>query len=1058
MKQFLLTLFYLILLNAFTSGQDGGLQIKNPYNTPLRFCKDSVAFSDGISITGDSINGGLKISIANYSRGEDFLKYSPVGPVLAEWDEANGTLFLKGKATAAEYQEAVRNIQYVNLLERPTPDTRHIAITLTDVDFLPSTGHFYQFIDSLDITWTRARAEAETKNYYGLQGYLATILSKEENDFIWTKVNGVGWIGASDAAVEGDWRWVTGPEAGTLFWRGLANGVSINGLFSFWSSGEPTNAHGETNNGIGEDYAHINQNPDKEAKSWNDLRDGGDGTDSRFYRPRGYIIEYGGMAGDPVISLSASLEIEIRKIIFDDALDQTICQYDTVRLNRSFPGDYEWFPKDGLDDPFSSNPKAYPLDSTSYKLMAHYDGCIDSAFFKLHVKPVPALDLGEDTHLCSGESVRLDAGKQTSYRWNTGYTGQALETAQAGYYQVYVTNEYGCSASDAIRVTVHEFPEVDLTSTDTLYCGLLQGELKIEKDKGDVFWWSETPGLIIDSPDAIQSAVHAVSRGAYQVFARVTDDYGCMTEDSLWLHFNKIPDAGFSVDSMACYGYNLQVHYLGDATPSASYNWYFPDTLYASGIGLSETMINLGYGESDKRELGLMVSENGCSSEIRWEHIKITPNLKIIADHTDGCEPLTVRFEAETTEPIDRYTWYFGDNQTGEYSTPEHTYLDDGFYDVGLWIRSAEGCENFGLIEDFIKVRPIPTVETDIDPGFCYPHQFNVNYTGSGNNQDIYDWDLSALDAEEIVQNPGQTAGPLTINLQNKPQSTVGLKVISSYGCASETEYFSFKRKPWVNIAADKQAGCAPFDVVFTTLPGDQVDELSYSWNFGQGETVSGEAEMVHTFTMPDAEFPVYVWATSALTGCPDTVWLENPVYVYPQPVAGFEPDQTERIITNPLFHFSNSSRGASFYYWDFGDGNGYSDEFEPQYAYEHVGWFTVQLVAENEELCTDTVSRRLLVAPDRLYPPNGFSPNSSNPENHVFLLSSEAIHEQGYHMQIFNRWGELIFESKNKDTGWDAKMKNGQGAPAGSYIWVLSYQDVLEKQHRQTGTVTLVY
>ena len=187
--------------------------------------------------------------------------------------------------------------------------------------------------------------------YHGLQGYLATITSAEENAFIQSKTNGVGWIGASDHAVEGEWRWVTGPEGleeggkGRLFFRGSggqakadpinlgpvkdAFGIPAYQDWNRWND-SPTgsnmqyepNDNSHVNIDHEEDYAHITF----PGKKWNDYPDSGGA---------GYLIEYGGSTGDPKVNLTADISLKVNSVRFSANPPITKCQGDTVRLNRA---------------------------------------------------------------------------------------------------------------------------------------------------------------------------------------------------------------------------------------------------------------------------------------------------------------------------------------------------------------------------------------------------------------------------------------------------------------------------------------------------------------------------------------------------------------------------------------------------------------------------------------------------------------------------------------------------------------------------------------------------
>lgn len=104
--------------------------------------------------------------------------------------------------------------------------------------------HWYEFV-SAGVSWHTARAAGLASIHLGQQGYLVTITSAAENAFALGTVgkNVLSWGGGSDMAVEGDWRWMDGPEAGTLFWQGGPGGAAFG--FQNWNGGEPNNVGDE---------------------------------------------------------------------------------------------------------------------------------------------------------------------------------------------------------------------------------------------------------------------------------------------------------------------------------------------------------------------------------------------------------------------------------------------------------------------------------------------------------------------------------------------------------------------------------------------------------------------------------------------------------------------------------------------------------------------------------------------------------------------------------------------------------------------------------------------
>jgi len=307
-----------------------------------------------------------------YTNGQDALTLTGTHPNIdGFWTPALGRISLVGPATFAEYEAAIRDVVFQTTQTNFTED-KFFSINLGDANYLPSTGHYYFYVQNAGITWMQARDTAATQTYFGLQGYLATLTTEEEADLAGSQSSGTGWIGATDVDQEGTWQWVTGPEAGTVFWIGEVNGTPQNGLYSFWNSGEPNN-FGE------EHYAHITDPSIGLLGSWNDLPNEGSTDPGNPYHPQGYIIEYGGMPGEPTINLSASTRIETPK---STLTEDGNCEPSQITLSVETNTDSVlWFETETSTTPIHSG-NSYTVavtETTTFWVLPAFSGCTGGA-------------------------------------------------------------------------------------------------------------------------------------------------------------------------------------------------------------------------------------------------------------------------------------------------------------------------------------------------------------------------------------------------------------------------------------------------------------------------------------------------------------------------------------------------------------------------------------------------------------------------------------------------------------------------------------------------------
>lgn len=1072
-----LILAFLLVLPVFIKAQDITINPNQPFG--VTYCNAPVNVSPNFTMDASFAITGMKVSInMGYIPGEDELRYTAtIGTIKGQWFSSLGYLMLTGGSNIGEYIQAMRQIQYVNNAAKPTNTVRVLIFSLDDTDYLPDTQHFYRFISKRGISWTSAKYEAEAgfMKYHGLQGYLATVTSAAENAFIKQKTQGVGWIGASDAAVEGEWRWVTGPEGlmnngqGLLFWKGTGyqaktdpvNYGPVNGAYQNWNRWDTPFSTGlatttwEPNQSGNEDYAHITvfpTNPNDSYK-WNDLPDGGGSGD---YVPAGYLIEYGGMPGDPAVNLLAVVPLMINTISFAPIANRnfTICQYDTVHLNQpETTSAYQWKPATGLSSTSVSYPIAKPNVTTQYTVTATKGLCKDSAKFIVTVKPAPISGLKDVEDICQGKKVTLNPGGfLPGYQWSTGDKTPTVTTGSAGYYSVLLTGTNGCKFTDSVLVVVHQYPKMDLSKLNLLYCGTKAASLNIATDKGSFQLTNKTYFELFQGTD-----VTVPFYGNYVFNAFVTDPYGCTVDTSFTLQFHKIPQVNLSIDETVCYGYSLKASYLGDATiPVSRFTWVFGGDTISNKLGRDTEQIPLGVNQA-KRDLVLFVTEDGCTGTNSLKDILVIPDLKLFVKNPLQCQPIPFDFWATNTENVVKYEWEWGDGTNGVGKSISHSYLKDGYYDVNLTVTTDKGCTNSATIKKMVYVAPIPNVVFSIPSGVCLnPGKDTLKYIGTANKKDTYYWDLKGFDSQEIVQSPDTTAGPLIFNLINKPKTSLSLYVISQYGCRSTTESLEVKRRPVFSWSSSVQDGCTPLEVIFKAKADDPVDRLNFRWDFGDGKKATGD-NVNDTYTIPNLDHDIKINVTSSITGCSDSIFKPKYIVVHPNPKAGFSIDKDLVYNDNPTVNFTDQSVDAENVYWDFGDGK-HSRLKNIAHNYELVGRRKVLQTVYNQFECQDTTSKSVLVAFNKIFAPNAFSPNANDEVNRKFLLDSEGIVQEGYHLIIISRWNDVVFESKNEIKGWDGRMADGNYAPAGNYIWILECVDFLGLPHRQTGSLTLIF
>ncbi|MRX47797.1 beta strand repeat-containing protein, partial [Pedobacter puniceum] len=315
-KLLIITVFILTSGNVFsqtaTQANIAGSTAITPVDKGIRTVIDN-----SITVLSNGTISGAKVIISGgYISGSTGDILSVIGTlpsgITQSYNNTTGVMSLTGVANASTWQTVLRNVAITSTSASCYPEQRLITFSLGDKFYNPLTQHWYE-ASTTSSNWATAKANAASSTFFGKVGYLATLTSQAENNFIWKLMSSDAWVGGSDdyleinkalgrnvfssqgtsynaastTETEGKYYWVTGPEAGTRISNGNSvNGVSsVNGAFINWASGEPNNSGSE----------HYIQLYSANNGLWNDLPNG---SSLRS------VIEYGGSALDDNSSIT----------------------------------------------------------------------------------------------------------------------------------------------------------------------------------------------------------------------------------------------------------------------------------------------------------------------------------------------------------------------------------------------------------------------------------------------------------------------------------------------------------------------------------------------------------------------------------------------------------------------------------------------------------------------------------------------------------------------------------------------------------------------------------
>lgn len=401
---------------------------------------------------------------------------------------------------------------------------------------------------------------------------------------------------------------------------------------------------------------------------------------------------------------------------------------------------------------------------------------------------------------------------------------------------------------------------------------------------------------------------------------------------------------------------------------------------------------------------------------------------------------------------IKSFYWEFDINGTKQkYSdwSPTISFRDSGIYNGRLLLNPGTICKDSAEIQIHISKGIQSDFSVKYDTCIAGAVSFQANIVkGSFPLKEWY-WDygsgikdVNKLKTEYQFPIPGQ--------------KKVSLSVVDNYNCKKDTSIsFNWQPAPPIIIVKpDKFTGCTPANVFFNNKSTPLDSTYKIVWDFGDN-TKSTLISPSHLYEKAGL-YNVNLKVTSPI-GCYKEATFTNFINIKETTPADFSWGQGEISNLKPDVMFTDASPFASSWIWNFGDGK-INTQQNPSHRFQDTGWYKINLQIRNVYGCLDSVTKRLYVEPKAtFYLPNAFTPNFDT-VNDEFKGVGVLYGVKKFNISIWNRWGEVVFQSINPDLGWNG-LKNNSGNPCPDGVYLCQVEFITAKGDKvvNKGYVTLL-
>ncbi len=771
----------------------------------------------------------------------------------------------------------------------------------------------------------------------------------------------------------------------------------------------------------------------------------------------------------------------------------------TFRWNFN-DGEYSYLanPPEHILDNITSASKFYNirLEATSQY------GCFDDTALVVEVYPyIHAKFTIDKPAICSHEPFEIDrsssSGAINHYYWDYDNNGTMDEEKSDAtfshtypntgnsntdqYIKLTVTNNQGCDTSWIDHLLVYPQIRAAFEIDTNQLCYPTPSEFINLSEPGVplTYNWDFGDGSSATTVNAAHTFKN-LSRTDdinYTINLTAISEYGCDSTSSHSVTIHPKPLADFSYPlAVDCPPFTVPFS-NGSQGTNLDYFWDFDDGTTSTSQDLNHTFYNTGSTTVERNIMLIAITDFGCTDTV-IKPVSVFPGVEVDFTATvwAGCNTLPVEFDG-TAINENEYYWYVDNEIFSNYQDPSFRFVNESLankiFDVRFKAVSLNGCTDDTIRQ--VTVYPQPRAEFLPSP---QAQEFNtatdittVTLNNLTNSQTIWGYYWNFGDGTSSSESAASFTRNYTIwgditDGNRIPVSLIATNKINPE-CADTVIRYVIIAPPLPKVELGEDiSGCMPLMVDFPSTTKYNYPD-GYQWDFGYEGLTSGDAE-------PSAlvydTAGVYI-IRLVVQGDGGYSYDYKMVTVYPKPTADFTftPDyawvrsQTEE---GTEIKFFNTTRQGLTYLWDFDDGNT-SAEFQPLHEYLEVGSYYVSLVAESAQGCLDTLTSELPIVIDgrgKLEFPNVITIVPDDPADEIYdpavpdprIFRPVAEGVDMYKLEIYTRWGELIYTSDDISKGWNGYIQD-KPAKQDVYVWRVVARFTNGRPYVKAGDVTVL-